>query len=229
MSREELINKILDLRPRILSKEELDNLDADTLASLYSANCSLNFYTLTEKMAFISQIQIFYGDNTSKVLLLMKEPSDILDIYLCEIRNITKEQFEGEYRIYKEQREAAAIDNEDDLYLGYTEIEKKLEFYATLHPSDDEIAEYVARIIAEYEVKISEVNEEMDNESRELSSNESDLDRSKLRHDQKKELISDIKKGKKRLLELRQILECYNQLKGEQEDRLELLRTPFNN
>lgn len=225
MSREELINKILDLRPSILSKAELDKLSTDTLASLYSANCNLSFYSLTKKNILVGIIHTFFGDDCPKEILLNQEIPNILNIYLNEIRMVSQECFQQEMAEHIKKREEEAVENEDDLYLGYTDTEKKLDFYVSLQTSELEI---VSDVIRRYGLKIMEVNEEIKSEEAELEFNENCLD-DDLRYDQKKEFLADIDKNRSRLIELKTILDAYITLKSVQEDRLVLLRSDQKN
>lgn len=224
MSREELINAILGFRPAILSAQEANALETDTLEYLYKMNCNLSFYTLTKKITLISVILAFYGNNNAKVPLLMRETSEVLDLYLNEIRNISKIEFDSEFKQYCERREAEAVENEDDLYFGSTDKEKKLGFYESLYPTDAEIINYVEGIISGYQAKITAVKEEITQENADLSENESSLD-GPLRYDQRSELIEDIKRNRHKLLELKEILEHYTALEANELLRLELLQS----
>jgi len=121
MSREELVEKIQNLRFISISLDELLTLEYNDLYLIYMANKSLKYYDGLKKQHLISGITMVNEDHTRLSLWKMGY-EDIIKIYLKEF-NLTPSKFKGMILSSVENFKTVARENNDEEYLSFTSDE----------------------------------------------------------------------------------------------------------
>lgn len=122
MSREEIVNSLLNMRPQIISIDEMEGLSTEELIQIYNANSRIKYCDMIIKSQMIHVILYMGGPLYTKKALLLMEHAEIYKIYLA-VRGLKEEEFNLLVSDAVEDFKASAKANDIDDYLEFSDTE----------------------------------------------------------------------------------------------------------
>lgn len=122
MSREEIVNSLLNMRPQIISIDEMEGLSTEELIQIYNANSRIKYCDMIIKSQMIHVILYMGGPLYTKKALLLMDHAEIYKIYLA-VRGLKEEEFNLLVSNAVEDFKASAKANDIDDYLEFSDTE----------------------------------------------------------------------------------------------------------
>lgn len=122
MSRSEVIDALLNMKPQIISIDELQELSTEDLNKIYDTNKHINYCDLILKSQMVHVILYMGGPLYSKKDLLLMDYASVYKSYLA-VRGLTEQEFNVLVTNAIEGFKTSAQENDIEDYMGFSDTE----------------------------------------------------------------------------------------------------------